>query len=160
MSNNCDEWKEELAARGKEFPTVDGAWDEATRQAQAETVERCRAIFCPHCAGKTEYSELHDGKYHTRPGVNPGWENKKCNDAAIAIRGLSPDPIFLDRERLKARLFQHVCDCDKCQGVEYRHVKCPKGMELERELAALHLHMTSTSFQNISRDILGTPKEQ
>ena len=44
---------------------------------------------------------------------------------------------ILERERLKARLFQHVCDCDKCQGIEYRHVKCPKGMELERELAAL-----------------------
>lgn len=36
------------------------------------------SLLCPHCAGRTEYTELHDGRYHTKPGVDPGWENERC----------------------------------------------------------------------------------
>jgi len=44
MSNAaCDKWREELAAKGCEFPTIEGAWDEATRQTRAEMAKEEQA---------------------------------------------------------------------------------------------------------------------
>ena len=44
------------------------------------------ADMCPHCAGLTEFTELHDGRYHTEPGVDPGWKNERCYAADLRAR--------------------------------------------------------------------------
>ena len=86
------------------------AWVEASRQAQAVTVERCVGAF------RSGYDQA----------LDDGCDANGAYECAIEeVAALSPDPNFLARERLKARLDEALL-ADNDSRIE----------ELERELAA------------------------
>lgn len=85
-------WNKALGYRqgGKEKPYMLIA--EALLAAESRGRERGLEEFlnelysdiCPYCADKKfRYPELHDGRYHTKRGVSPSWENVRCKAEGI-----------------------------------------------------------------------------
>jgi len=66
------------------------AWLERERAlARLDFIEMVCADICPFCADQAAgFPELHEGKYHTKVGVDPGWENHKCYAADLRERML------------------------------------------------------------------------
>lgn len=46
-----------------------------------EFIEAYARCLCEHCAGKTPFVELHQGRYHTKKGEGPAYRNERCRAA-------------------------------------------------------------------------------
>jgi hypothetical protein len=89
---------------------------EAVTKAEAVTVERCSILVCALCTegNPVEWQESKQRWIHRDTGITV-----KCG--ASEIRSLRPDPDFLNRVRLEARLEEaklvlHYASCDPSQG--------------------------------------------
>jgi len=95
-----------------------GSVEHLITEAEAETVERCAQVIQKLYA-------------HARRDTDEGKEYAAILFQLMSdIRALSPDPNFLARERLKARLDEHACTCREGRD-------CFRCKELERELTLL-----------------------
>jgi hypothetical protein len=97
---------------------VDSLVEQAVAEAQAGMVERCAQLV--HYCGGTCQIESH-------------W---RARNEAKAILSLSPDPGYVERERLKATLEEHKTYCRQCvEDEEHKFdYQCDRRLDLERRL--------------------------